>query len=80
MRPWLRGETPEGPMTFNLCRSDTNNFQSRPLIKRFWRGPKLPHLSKERIGNPRKGTGVGRDLSLYRTAGGKIKLCRWTGC
>lgn len=40
-----------------------NSVQSRLWTGRFWRGPNLPLLSEERIGNPGKGAGVGRGLS-----------------
>lgn len=69
-------ETPKGPNDpktlvhihqghlLTPCRSDTiNAVQSRLWTGRFWRGPSLPLLSKERIRNPGKGAGVGRGLS-----------------
>lgn len=53
-----------------------NSAQFRLWIGRLWRGPKLPLLFA-RIGNPSKGTGVGRDLSYMGTTGVNMKLCGW---
>lgn len=93
VRPMPRERLQKAPVTLNpvaifiwgisypsaLAGQILNSTQLRLWIGRFWRGPQAALLSKERTGNPRKGTGVGRDLSCMGTAGVKIQVCRWAG-